>query len=121
MVELTLILLDRDREMAAKLAAILEPAGYCYSVRQATTAEQFRSTLAALHEPAAIVLSEIAGGSLGALAALEILQTQPNRIRLIVVTSGADDRTAAECFRRGAADYLRKSELGRLPEAISRG
>ena len=54
----------------------------------------------------------------GGMAALEILQTEAPGIPLIIVTGSLDEETAAECIKSGAADYVLKTNLIRLPSAV---
>ena len=51
---------------------------------------------------------------------LEILRQQRRHIPLILVTGSIGEEVVAECIRRGAADYVLKDHLVRLPIAVRR-
>jgi len=53
-----------------------------------------------------------------AMRALELLQECNLDIPLIVVTGSISEEVAVECMKQGAADYLLKDRLVRLPQAV---
>ncbi|MGH7520293.1 MAG: response regulator, partial [Gemmatimonadales bacterium] len=65
-----------------------------------------------------IVLADYTIPGFGGMAALEILRDEAPHIPLIIVTGSLDEETAAECIRAGAADYVLKTNLVRLPSAV---
>ena len=66
-----------------------------------------------------IILADYAVPGFGARQALELLHERGLSIPLIVVTGSITDEAAVECMRLGAADYLLKDRLARLPEAVA--
>ena len=54
------------------------------------------------------------------MAALEALHTEGNEIPFILVTGTIGEETAVDCIKKGAAGYILKDRLGRLPFAVQR-
>lgn len=54
------------------------------------------------------------------MEALRTLQNTGSDIPLILVTRALGDERAVECVQQGAADYIIKDNLGRLPAAVRR-
>jgi hypothetical protein len=67
-----------------------------------------------------IILSDYNLGTWTASDALEILEKSGHDIPLIIVTGTLGDEAAVECIKQGAADYVLKERLPRLPVAIRR-
>jgi len=55
-----------------------------------------------------------------AIDALEILKRSGKDVPLIVVTGSLGDEAAVECVKLGAADYVLKDHLSRLPVSVQR-
>jgi PAS domain S-box-containing protein len=54
------------------------------------------------------------------IQAVEIVQRLGKTIPVIVVTGLLGDEKAVDCLHQGAADYILKGQLGRLPSAVRR-
>ena len=54
------------------------------------------------------------------MAAVEIVQRLGKNTPVIVVTGALGDERAVDCIHQGAADYVLKDRLGRLPMAVRR-
>ena len=67
-----------------------------------------------------IILSDYNLRTWTASEALEILKKSGLDIPFIIVTGSLGDETAVECIKLGAADYILKDRLHRLPVAIRR-
>ena len=67
-----------------------------------------------------IIVADYNLGDWTALDALEILRQSGKSIPLVVVTGALGDEAAVECVRRGAADYVLKDRLERVPIAVDR-
>jgi PAS domain S-box-containing protein len=67
-----------------------------------------------------IILADYNLGGWTAIDALEILRQSVKNIPLVVVTGALGDDAAVECVRQGAADYVLKDRLERLPVAVDR-
>jgi len=92
-------------------------AGYRIDWRRVETESDYAAAVESLPD---IILADYSVPQFGALRALEFLRARGADIPLIVVTGSLRDEAAAECIRRGAADYLLKDRLARLPEAVAR-
>ncbi len=65
-----------------------------------------------------IVLSDYSLPSFNGMAALRLVQQRSPTTPVIIVTGTLDEETAAECIKAGAADYVLKERLARLPVAV---
>ena len=54
------------------------------------------------------------------MEALELVRQEGLEIPVILVTGALGDVKAVECIKRGAADYILKDHLARLPESVRR-
>ena len=54
------------------------------------------------------------------LAVIERLQRLSDSIPLVVVVDPADEAMAVECLQKGAADYILRDRMARLPFAVRR-
>lgn len=75
--------------------------------------------LAALETPPDIVLSDYRLPGYGGLAALTDLKARWPDCPLVLISGALGDEAAAECIKAGAADYLLKDRLSRLPAAVA--
>ncbi len=80
------------------------------------TAEEFRQRVKA--NPPEVILSDYNLGTWRGTDALEILREEGLDIPLILVSGVLGDVTAVDCIKLGAADYVLKDRLARLPEAV---
>jgi diguanylate cyclase (GGDEF)-like protein/PAS domain S-box-containing protein len=76
--------------------------------------------LAALADKPDVVLASYNVPGFGALEALDATLEQGSDAPVIVVTGSLGDEIAAECIKRGAADYLVKDRLARLGAAVEK-
>ena len=66
-----------------------------------------------------VILSDHGVADLSALEAFQLAQARSPECPFLLV-AGAFDQTASDCLRAGAADFILKSDLGRLRPAIER-
>jgi two-component system cell cycle sensor histidine kinase/response regulator CckA len=113
------ILIAEDSPTDAELAAeALVKAGYRLTFDIADTPGEFRRRLREADYD--IILADFNLQSWTAIDALEILSETGKDIPLIVVTGSLGDEAAVDCIKRGAADYVLKGRLDRLPAVFSR-
>jgi len=74
--------------------------------------------ITALDAPHDVIVTDFKLPSFNALRVLEILEERRIDLPALVVTGALDDELAADCIKRGAADYLLKDRLARLGDAI---
>jgi hypothetical protein len=111
------VLVVEDRAEDAELALReLRRAQLDCDARQVDNAPAFRRALSDFAPD--VVLADYTVPGFGGMAALEILQAEAPAIPLIIVTGSLDEETAAECIKAGAADYVLKTNLIRLPSAV---
>ncbi|MGD1149563.1 MAG: PAS domain S-box protein [Thermoanaerobaculaceae bacterium] len=65
-----------------------------------------------------VVLSDYSLPSFSGMDALRLVQQRSPTTPLIIVTGSLSEETAAECIKAGAADYVLKERLPRLPVAV---
>ncbi len=111
------VLVVEDRAEDAELAIReLRRAEVSCETQRVDSAPGFRRALPGFKPD--VVLADYTVPGFGGMAALEILQTEAPGIPLIIVTGSLDEETAAECIKAGAADYVLKTNLIRLPSAV---
>lgn len=111
-----LFLEDRPDD-ADLLARQLEDAGYGLTWRRVDSREDFVEALGA--EPDVVIADYNLPGFDG-LEALDLHLAQGGRVPFILVSGVLGEEVAVEAIRRGAADYLLKDRLRRLPTAVAR-
>lgn len=112
------ILILEDRAMDADLVMRhLRRAGF--EIEAVLTTDE-ASYLAALDPALDIILADYSLPRFDALSALRHLRARDLDIPFVVVTGTITEETAVAALREGAADYLLKDRLGRLPEAVRR-
>ena len=116
---LRVVLVEDDDSDAELIVAELESAGLSVEVTRGTNAAEFRAALAKPEEIDA-VLCDYHLPDLDALGALAHMRDEGIDVPLIVVSGGLSDEVATECMRLGAADYVIKDRLRRLPHALTR-
>jgi len=115
---LRILSLEDDPVDAELSAATLRHAGYSLRSDLADTPARLRERLSAGSYD--LILADYNLGAWTAMDALEILRESGTDIPLVVVTGALGDEEAVECIKRGAADYVLKGHLDRLPVAIDR-
>jgi signal transduction histidine kinase len=105
-----------DSELDHQLAmAQLTRAGFSFTVRRVDCGAAFQE---ALIEPWDAVLSDYNLPGYTGLQALEYLRKQGLEMPFVLVSGEIGEDTAVQAMRRGASDYLLKSNLARLAPAL---
>jgi PAS domain S-box-containing protein len=113
-----LLLLEDSPADVELITAALAAAGYQLTFDIVDRPEEFRRRL---REPDYdIILADYNLRTWTALDALEIRQELNLDIPLIVVTGSLGDEAAVEIVKQGAADYVLKNRLARLPMVLGR-
>lgn len=72
-------------------------------------------------EPADVVVTDLDMPKMNGLALTQHLASHTPTTHVVILTARGSEQSAAECFRAGAADYVRKSEIRkRLLPAVRR-
>jgi two-component system cell cycle sensor histidine kinase/response regulator CckA len=112
-----LIVVDSPAD-AELMINVLKRAGYQLSFEVASEPETFRAR--ALSGECDFILSEHRLRTWTGFEALKLLQEAKRDIPFIVVTGASSVEAAVEYLKAGAADYLQKRRLGRLPAAVEK-
>jgi PAS domain S-box-containing protein len=112
-----LILEDNPRD-ATLMVSVLEGGGYKVQSEVTDLLESFRERLEKAEYD--VILADFNLLNWTALDALDVLKQSGKDIPLIVVTGSLGDEAAVECIKQGAADFVLKDRLARLPAAVYR-
>jgi signal transduction histidine kinase len=112
---LRLLLVDDSDFDAQLLAERLRRDGLSFTLDRVDTETGLRT---ALREPHDLVLCEIALTRFSARGALAVLRSVEQAPPLVVVTGTADETELVDLVREGAIDYVFKTRLGRLTQAL---
>ena len=113
------VLFVEDSPADAELALqCLKEAGIDDTVDLVRTEKEFSERLASQEYD--IVLSDYALGTWTGKQALQIMQEQGKVLPFVLLTGSLGDELAVEIMKMGAADYVLKDRLSRLPMAIRR-
>ena len=112
-----LILEDNPRD-AKLLAKLLEGGGARVEFEVTDSVEVFQESMERADYD--VILADFNLRGWTAFDALDILKHSGRDIPLIVSTGSLGDEAAAECIKRGAADFILKDRPARLPAAVQR-
>jgi two-component system, cell cycle sensor histidine kinase and response regulator CckA len=113
------LLIVEDNPIDAELEIeTLKIAGYSLSCDVVDSAEELRQHLDQTHYDIIICDHDI--GDWKGTEALEILQQSHKGIPVLIVTAALGEEAAVEYLKEGAADYVLKDRLQRLPSAVGR-
>jgi len=96
----------------------LKSGGFHFVSETVNTAEQFRQMVRTFHPD--MILADYNLGEWRGMDAVDILREEGVDIPLILVTGALGEVMAVDCIKQGAADYVLKGGLSRLPLAIRR-
>ena len=115
---LRVLILEDNPQDAELIAAMLRHAGYSLSLEVTDSREQFQQRLE--QGDYDVILADYNLGGWNAMDALQVLREVGKDIPCVVVTGSLGDEAAVECIKQGAADYVLKDRLHRLPTAVDR-
>jgi PAS domain S-box-containing protein len=115
---LRVLIVEDDAADAELTVRVLERAGYPLAFDVIDSATDFEERLA--HADYDAILCDHNLGTWTGMEALEILKKSGKDTPFLVLTAVLGDEAAVEYVKRGAADYLLKDRLERLPVALSR-
>jgi len=114
---LRLLLVEDSVEDAELIELTLRGAGWRVATRRVEDAAGLR---AALREPCDLIISDHTLPAFDAVAALELVRATNLDTPFIVVSGTIAQEVAIQMMGLGAADYVLKDDLRRLPAAIGR-
>src|SRR4051812_13382572 len=112
------VLILEDQAVDAELILHeLKRSGYTYASKRVETQADY---LQAIEDLPDIILADYTLPQFTAMQALHLLQERGLDIPFVVITGTSSEEAAVETMKQGAADYLLKDRLGRLPQAVER-
>ncbi|MCY3020941.1 MAG: PAS domain S-box protein [Planctomycetota bacterium] len=111
-----ILMLEPDAADAARIQAALEQSGIPFTAQRVATLQALRKALARFMPH--VILAEYRLPRTNALEVLRSLDGRAPGAPFILVTSSQNEATAVACMKAGAADYVLKSDLKRLPAAL---
>jgi len=114
--ELKILILEDVEEDAVLVDYALRKEKFAFTRIRVDTREQFSEALDSFHPD--VILSDHSLPQFNSLEALKICQTKKLDIPFILVTGAVSEEFAVNCLKRGADDYVLKTNLSRLPLAI---
>jgi PAS domain S-box-containing protein len=115
--ELKLLLLEDKPEDAEYIQVLLQRAGMQFKASIASDEEEFQTALLSNNFHA--VLADNALPQYSSTEALKLLRATNPYVAFILVTGTVSEEFAVSVIQQGADDYLLKTNLTRLPSAIS--
>jgi PAS domain S-box-containing protein len=111
-----ILLAEDNPDDAALIQRALRKAGIDVAIRRVDSAVAFRAALDEVDPD--VVLTDHSMPQFTAHDALKIARDARPATPVIVVTGSLDEETAADYIKEGAADYILKTHLTRLPAAL---
>jgi signal transduction histidine kinase len=96
----------------------LRQADFAASADVAQTAEEFTEQVR--KNSYDVILADYKLPTWNGMESVEVLRREGLDVPVIVVSGSLGELTAVECIKQGAADYVLKDNLARLPEAVRR-
>lgn len=115
---LRLLIVEDNQADVELMVMILKGAGYRVTLDAVDSPKRFEQCLAQADYD--LVLADHNLDTWPGLDALEILQQSGKQIPFVVITAPLGDEAAVKYLKRGAADYVLKHRLERLPLAVDR-
>ena len=112
-----LVVEDEPADVELVLRA-LRKAGFDASGDIAQTAEEFTEQIRANSYD--VILADFKLPAWNGMESLEVLRREGLDVPVILVSGSLGELTAVECIKQGAADYILKDNLARLPESVRR-
>jgi signal transduction histidine kinase len=94
----------------------LKKSGLLFETHQVDTREDFIQALKEYH--ADVILSDHSLPQFDSVEALELCKKSGLQVPFILVTGAVSEEFAVTCLKEGADDYVLKSNLARLPNAV---
>ena len=114
--ELKILILEDVEEDAVLVDHALKREKFVFTRIRVDTREQFTDALDSFGPD--VILSDHSLPQFNSLEALKICQSKKMDVPFILVTGAVSEEFAVNCLKRGADDYVLKTNLSRLPLAI---
>lgn len=116
-IALKILMLEDLEEDIGLVEYTLRKGGIDFSSRYADTREEFVRALSEFQPD--VILSDHALPQFNSVEALKICRKNKHDVPFILVTGTVSEEFAVSCLKQGADDYVLKSNLARLPSAIT--
>src|SRR6478609_5685672 len=114
--ELKILMLEDHEEDAGLVDRVLQKEHMLFKLVRVDTREEFIQAID-IFKPD-VILSDHSLPQFNSIEALKICQSKKIEAPFILVTGAVSEEFAVNCLKRGADDYVLKSNLSRLPLAI---
>ncbi len=114
--ELKILMLEDREEDAGLVDRVLKKEKIPFTRQRVDTREEFTQALDDFKPD--VILSDHSLPQFNSIEALKICQGKKINVPFILVTGAVSEEFAVNCLKRGADDYVLKSNLSRLPLAI---
>ena len=115
--EIKLLVLEDVEEDFQLIERTLKRAGLNFQARLVDTKHDYLNALQEFNPD--LILSDHSLPQFNSTEAFSMVKQLPSRIPFIIVTGNVSEEFAVNSIKQGADDYVLKSNLDRLPEAIS--
>ena len=116
--KLRVLVVEDEPADAELMLCALRRAGSEASADVAQTAEEF--TQLVRKNSYDVILADYKLPNWNGMESVEVLRREGLDVPVIVVSGALGEPTAVECIKQGAADYVLKDRLARLPESVRR-
>jgi signal transduction histidine kinase len=116
--KLRLVVVEDNPSDVELVRHALKKGGFDADCTVVQTAEDFKNVLHG--NGYEIVLADYSLPAWNGLETVEVLRQEGLDVPVIVVSGALGDTRAVECIKQGAADYVLKDHLARLPDAVRR-
>jgi signal transduction histidine kinase len=113
---LRILILEDMEEDVVLIKRTLKKSGLLFETHQVDTREDFIQALKEYH--ADVILSDHSLPQFDSVEALELCKKSGLQVPFILVTGAVSEEFAVTCLKEGADDYVLKSNLARLPNAV---
>jgi signal transduction histidine kinase len=115
--ELKILMLEDVEEDAGLFDRVLTKEKIVFTRLRVDTRKEFIESLETYNPD--VILSDHALPQFNSIEALKIVQERNGDVPFIIVTGSVSEEFAVSCIKKGADDYVLKSNLSRLPLAIN--
>lgn len=117
MKDLRILMLEDLEEDAALIERVMKRQGMKFVSKRVDAREEFHDALTSFQPE--VILSDHSLPQFNSLDALQICSSMELNVPFILVTGTVSEEFAVNCLKQGADDYVLKSNLVRLPTAIT--
>ena len=114
--ELKILMVEDSEEDAGMLDYVLRKDKIAFTRIRVDTRKEFIEALGAFKPD--LILSDHALPQFNSIEALKIVHEIKSNAPFIIVTGTVSEEFAVNCLKKGANDYILKTNLSRLPSAI---